>query len=48
MAINPDFQLELVQMAQLRLSQRAADTPLSRKEIGATLRPAAGGLPGMA
>lgn len=37
MAINPDFQLEMVQMAQLRLSQRAADTPLSRNEIGATL-----------
>ena len=37
MAINPDFQLELVQMAQLRLSQRATDVPLSRDEIGATL-----------
>jgi hypothetical protein len=37
MAINPDFQLEFVQMAQLRLSQRIADTPLSRDEIGATL-----------
>jgi hypothetical protein len=37
MAINPDFQLELVQMAQLRLSQRVADVPLSREEIGATL-----------
>lgn len=37
MAVNPDFQLELVQMAQLRLSQRVADVPLSREEIGATL-----------
>ncbi|MER8372375.1 Z1 domain-containing protein [Mesorhizobium sp. M1406] len=37
MTINPDFQLELVQMAQLRLSQRAGVTPLSRDEIGATL-----------
>jgi hypothetical protein len=37
MAINPDFQTELVQMAQLRLSQRGADVPLSREEIGATL-----------
>ena len=37
MAINSDFQLELVQMAQLRLSQRATDVPLSRDEIGATL-----------
>lgn len=37
MAINPDFQAELVQMAQLRLSQRAADIPLSRDEIGSTL-----------
>ena len=37
MAINPDFQRELVQMAQLRLSQRAADTPLPRDEIGDTL-----------
>ncbi|HEX8125174.1 MAG TPA: Z1 domain-containing protein [Allosphingosinicella sp.] len=37
MAINPDFQAELVQMAQLRLSQRAAEVPLSREEIGATL-----------
>ncbi len=37
MAINPDFQLELVQMAQLRLSQRATDVPLSREEISATL-----------
>ena len=37
MAINPDFQRELVQMAQLRLSQRPADTPLLRDEIGDTL-----------
>ena len=37
MAINPDFQRELVQMAQLRLSQRPADTPLLREEIGDTL-----------
>lgn len=37
MAINPDFQSELVQLAQLRLSQRATDVPLSREEISATL-----------
>jgi len=37
MAINPDFQLEFVQLAQLRLSQRASDAPLSRDEIGTTL-----------
>lgn len=37
MAINPDFQLELIQMAQLRLSQRVADAPLSREELGATI-----------
>ena len=37
MAINPDVQRELIQMAQLRLSQRAADTPLLRDEIGTTL-----------
>jgi hypothetical protein len=37
MVINPDFQDELVQMAQLRLSQRAGDVPLSREEIGETL-----------
>lgn len=37
MPINPDFQRELIQMAQLRLSQRPADTPLQRDEIGNTL-----------
>lgn len=37
MSINPEFQLEFVQMAQLRLSQRAMETPLSREEIGTTL-----------
>ena len=37
MTTNPDFQRELIQMAQLRLSQRAADTPLLRDEIGDTL-----------
>lgn len=37
MVINPEFQLELVQMAQLRLSQRVSDVPLSREEISATL-----------
>ena len=37
MAINPDFQNELIQMAQLRLSQRTANTPLLRDEIDATI-----------
>ena len=37
MAVNPDFQRELVQMAQLRLSQRPADAPLLRDDIGDTL-----------
>ena len=37
MAINLNFQRELVQMAQLRLSQRPADTPLLRDDIGDTL-----------
>lgn len=35
--INPDFQSELVQMAQLRLSQLGSGVPLSREEIGSTL-----------
>ncbi|SCB30709.1 Z1 domain-containing protein [Rhizobium multihospitium] len=37
MPVNPHFQSELVQMAQLRLSQRAGDTPITRQEIGETI-----------
>lgn len=45
MPLNPEFQNELVQMAQLRLSQRAADTPLLREDIVATLERLLGAFP---
>lgn len=37
MAFDPAVQDELLQMAQLRLSQRPAGTPLTREEIAATV-----------
>ncbi|BCW88251.1 hypothetical protein sos41_13900 [Alphaproteobacteria bacterium SO-S41] len=37
MPINPEFQRELIQVAQLRLSQRSSEAPLTRDEISSTV-----------